>query len=136
MTRDEENLLTRRYLLWCYKSTKEALDRIDRKFTQVQVDRNLLNSLENEAVSYACSELGEKIESFKKYIQDKEKSGLEEKYVDFKKEVLQPEYIYLQLRLRAVEKAIGIFLGDGELAKIQNLYENEMSRRILEARDH
>jgi len=37
--------LTKRYLLWCYKTTKEQLDWIDRKFTQIQVDRYTLKCL-------------------------------------------------------------------------------------------
>jgi len=34
---NERNLI-RRYLIWCYKATKEDLDKVDRKFTQLRVD--------------------------------------------------------------------------------------------------
>lgn len=48
----QENLI-RSYLIWCYKTTKEDLDRIDRYFTQVLVDRRLLDILlkgKNESI--------------------------------------------------------------------------------------
>jgi len=37
--------LIRRYLIWCYKTTKEDLDRIDRYFTQNIADDFLLDQL-------------------------------------------------------------------------------------------
>jgi len=36
----------------------------------------------------------------------------------------------------AIEKTIKYFLGDKELEKINHLYEQEMTKRILEAREH
>lgn len=40
--------LKTRYLVWLYKTTKERLDRIDRKFTQLEVDRFILRELEKD----------------------------------------------------------------------------------------
>ena len=39
--------LIRRYLVWCYKETKEELDKIDRYFTQLEADAFILAQLKN-----------------------------------------------------------------------------------------
>ena len=41
MDKDSRNL-KKRYLIWLYKTTKEALDRIERKFTQADIDKFIL----------------------------------------------------------------------------------------------
>jgi len=41
---DQKNLI-RSYLVWCYKTTKEDLDKIDRYFTQNHVDNFILSRL-------------------------------------------------------------------------------------------
>ena len=38
--------LKKRYLIWLYKETKEALDRVDRKFTQIEIDKFILEELQ------------------------------------------------------------------------------------------
>ncbi|MCB9770979.1 MAG: hypothetical protein H6754_00285 [Candidatus Omnitrophica bacterium] len=126
--------LIRRYLLWCFKTTREDLDRIDRYFTQALVDRRFLDILlKNKENS---SEYQKKIADFQSYMDIKEKNALGKKYLNLKKKTLQPEYWYLQARLAAIEQVIVEFLGKRELKSIQGLYENEMTRRILEAREH
>ena len=37
--------LKKRYLIWFYKTTKEALDKIERKFTQMEIDKFILKEL-------------------------------------------------------------------------------------------
>jgi len=44
MNLKEKNLL-RRYLIWCYKTTKEELDKVDRYFTQDVADAYILKCL-------------------------------------------------------------------------------------------
>lgn len=131
----QEKALVRRYLIWCYKTTKESLDRIDRKFTQAVVDRNILARLEGMK-SASRGDYDKLIEDFKLYIVNKEKEGLQQKYIDGKKKVLNPQYLYLHNRLMAIEAAIRHFLGSRELEQIVSLYEQEMTRRILESREH
>ncbi len=126
--------LTKRYLLWCYKTTKEKLDWIDRKFTQAVVDHHILKQL--RAVSKKDSGYLKRVKEFKTYITKKEKRGMSEKFLNFQKKSLKPEYIYLSTRLAAIEKSIIDFLGKRELKDIQTIYEQEMTRRILESRDH
>lgn len=129
----EQNLI-RRYLLWCYKTTKEDLDRIDRYFTQALVDRRLLDLLlKNKETNDAYQQ---KIAEFQVYMDTKEKNALGKKYVNLKKKTLQPDYWYLQNRLAAIEQVIIEFLGRKELKSIQSAYEKEMTSRILEAREH
>ena len=128
--------LVERYLIWCYKTTKEALDKIDRKFTQTQVDRFILNHIEKAQLQpQPLSDYRQSIDDFKLYISDKEKDGRKEKYLNGKDGALNSNYIYLQNRLNAIEGAIRHFLGPRALVKIHLLYEQEMTRRILESRD-
>lgn len=129
-----EKDLIRRYLLWCYKSTKESLDRIDRKFTQVAVDRLILKHLKKQ--SNPDEEYTKKVQEFDKYLLNKEQEGLDQKFSDVDRGSLRPDYLYLQNRLGAVEKAIAHFLGVRALSKIKLQYEQEMTRRILESKDH
>ncbi len=138
----EQKALVRRYLIWCYKTTKEALDRIDRKFTQLLVDRFILKELEgrdkkdkdlldaNSLKSYQ-----QKREEFEQYILAKEQEAYSVKFSDQDHHVLKADYLYLKNRLTAVEKAICHFLGEKGLGYIQSHYEDEMTRRILEARE-
>ena len=120
--------LIRRYLLWAYKSTKESFERIERKTTQLTVDEFILK--------YLFKHKYEIPPAFKTYISDKRKDELKLKFVDGDKQKLHPEYVYLKDRLEAIEAAIAYFLGAKELRQIQELYEKEFTRRILEARDH
>ncbi len=138
LTKPQKNL-TRRYLLWCYKTTKEDLDRIDRYFTQLKVDAFMLANL-SKAKEFKGGKQDKayqkKVGDFKKYMEGKESRVLAQKFKDPEKKILKPEYLYLQRRLAAIEKAIVHFLGKKELSVIEEMYEEEMTLRILEARAH
>jgi hypothetical protein len=71
------------------------------------------------------------IEEFKVYIQNKEKDALAQKYEG---KELKPEYNFLQIKLKAIEKAIEKEFGKKWLEEIRGLYEEEMIRRIIEER--
>ena len=130
----KEKDLIRRYLIWCYKTTKESLDRIDRYFTQLHVDRFVLAELKK--VKNTAEAYHNLVRDFEKNMQAKEKNVLPKKFSDSSKKILEPNYQYLRERLSAIEKAIGHFLGKNEFKKINDFYEEEMTRRILEAREH
>ena len=135
----EEKRLYRRYLIWCYKTTKEELDRIDRKFTQLHVDEYLLKFLLKKKESFSTGLMPQyksQIENFKRYMEDKEKGAYAQKFTDKDSQVWQPHYCYLKNRLAAVEKTIKDLLSKKELTAIQESYEVEMTRRIWEAREH
>jgi len=135
----EEKRLIRRYLIWCYKTTKEELDRIDRYFTQMKADEVILSELNKRAKKkdkVAAWAAAKKTQEFKVYMDKKTSRALSQKYRDVKKKILNPDYIYLKDRLSGIELAITKFLGKKELQTVQDLYEKEMTQRILTAREH
>ena len=71
-----DNKLVKRYLIWCFKTTKEDLDRINRYFTQSTVDQFLLKALKEDAEANAISE---SIDEFEKYMQVKLNKAKEKK---------------------------------------------------------
>ena len=136
---DEKNLI-RRYLIWCYKTTKEELDRVDRKFTQLRVDRNILKELSKDQVEgrrlLLDGEYQKLLKEFEGYIRQKEKDAFTAKFTNKKSLKLVPRYEYLMNRLRAIEKTIISMLGKKELRRVIHLYEEEMISRILQSREH
>jgi len=133
--RDTKNLKFR-YLLWLYKTTKEEFDRIERKFTQLNIDKKIMRHMGEHFNSRNLKRKNEArklIKGFKEYINKKEKDGRELKF-DGRK--LQPEYYHLSLKLEAIENTITEELGHCGLREIKALYEREMIRRIIEAQDH
>jgi hypothetical protein len=136
LTLSEKNLI-KRYLLWCFKTTRESLDRVDRKFTQVQVDRYILESLEKGSKRKNISaEYFALLDGFKDYIHAKEKDGIALKFSKSKPDQLNAEYLYLQNRIKGIERAVVYFLGSRVLSEFILQYESEMTRRILESREH
>ena len=131
--------LIRRYLTWCYKTTKEDFDRIDRYFTQLDVDSYVLKQLrlskdykqKDKQQSY-----GALVDEFEEYSEKKKANVLKKKYSSKDCSQFHPQYIYLKNRLGAIEKAIVHFLGKKDKENIRCLYEKEMTRRILQATDH
>jgi len=134
-----EKVLIRRYLIWCYKTTKEELDRIERYYTQIQVDHFVLSDLrktEEFNSSKGSVPFREIVGEFEKYIEDKKRNVDQKKFTDDQQRDLSPDYIYLKCRFSALKKAIKHFLGARELNNICSLYEQEMTGRILQAREH
>jgi len=127
ITLDQRNLI-RRYLLWAYKSTKEAFERIERKTTQLIVDEYVFGHFSKNKFEIP--------QEFKTYIINKRKDELKLKFTDDNRKKLHPQYVYLSNRLAAIEAAVKHFLGTKELVRMQAFYEEEFTRRILEARDH
>ncbi|MFH0855667.1 MAG: hypothetical protein V1869_04070 [Candidatus Omnitrophota bacterium] len=127
--RDLKNL-KKRYLIWFYKTTKEALDKIERKFTQVDIDRFILEELKNSDKDKAAESL---IARFEEYLQKKETDGLSLKFENKK---VRPDYLFLCWKLEAIEKAIAKELGKKALEEIKLLYEVEMIERILRSTEH
>ncbi|MCM8795211.1 MAG: hypothetical protein NC928_00755 [Candidatus Omnitrophica bacterium] len=130
MNKAEIKNLKKRYCLWLYKTTKESLDKIERKFTQLEIDRGILSELKK---SPHAKKIKKFIREFEGYIQNKERDGLNLKY---KNNALRPEYEFLVLKLRAVKKIIAKELGKDALRKIGFLYEKEMAKRILKSTPH
>ncbi len=132
LTRAAYQGLIRRYLLWLYKTTKDELDRIDRKFTQLDVDRFIsdhffrilgrLNKKSRDA-------LGPFFREWDAYIDTKEKDAEGLKYVG--PEELEAHYAFLHLKLQAVLLAARRFLGTKSVQEFQRLYEAKAIENIL-----
>jgi hypothetical protein len=122
--------LKKRYLLWFYKTTKEDLDRVERKFTQLDIDKFILKELKKLDKG---KKLGKYIGEFEVYIANKEKDGLSLKYENGG---LKPEYSFIVAKLKAVESSVVKELGKSALKEIKSLYEKEMTERILRSTEH
>lgn len=126
--RDIKNL-KKRYLIWFYKATKEALDKIERKFTQLDIDKFILKELKAKDKEKRAEKF---IAEFQAYILSKEMDGIGLKYEGRQ---LKPDYYFLELKLKSIEKAIVKELGMKTLDEIKALYEKEMTERILKSRE-
>jgi len=129
--------LKKRYFIWLYKSTKEDFDKYERKFTQIDIDNDILTEMENALLgSYLPHEkdaLQKHIDDFQRYIQTKEKACSELR--DQHKKI-NPDFIFSEIKLNAVEKIIIKELGRKGLEEIRSLYEEEMTQRILKSTEH
>lgn len=136
MDKKDEKNLKERYLTWLYKMTKEAFDRYERKFTQVEIDEFILKEMEKELRgSYLPQEkkaLEKLVNDFRNYIAEKEKACLKLKY---KGKKIEPEFIFLDVKLDAIEKAIVSEFGKCALDKMKEDYQQEMLRRIMEQKE-
>jgi len=136
MKTQETRNLKYRYLLWLYKTVKEEMDRIDRKFTQVEVDREIEKHISRNA---RLSQIGDSDKfrelqaAWKGYVDKKQADGKSLKY-DGKK--IKAEYYFTKTKMEAVEKIIKRMFGDKVLKEIKTAYEEEMCKRILESREH
>jgi hypothetical protein len=130
MNSDDIKNLKYRYCLWFYKTAKEAVDRIERKATQLDIDRVVLRELNKDANK---GKIKKHIGEFTDYIEKKEK--------EYRAQVSPAgesvsDYIFLVAKLKAVEKAIVEEFGTKRLQEIKSLYEKEMRGRILESTEH
>ncbi|MDD5281590.1 MAG: hypothetical protein PHC37_06010 [Candidatus Omnitrophica bacterium] len=137
MNKQDVKNLKKRYFIWLYKTTKEAFDKYERKFTQVDIDQDILVEMEKELLgSYLPHEkdaLQKHINDFQRYIEDKERACSELRDQGKKK---NPEFLFLDIKLNAIEKIIAQELGRRGLERIKALYEFEMIDRILKNTEH
>ena len=137
MNKQDIKNLKKRYFVWLYKTTKEAFDKFERKFTQTEIDKDILSEVENALMgAYLPHEkeaLEKLVNSFQEYIAGKEKACLELKYQGLR---TNPEFIFLDAKLEAIEKLIAKEFGRKALAEVKALYELEMTQRILRGAEH
>jgi len=129
--------LKKRYFIWLYKTTKEAFDKFERKFTQTDIDKDILKGIENELMGsylpHEKAQLEKMVDDFQEYISTKEKACLELKAQGLRKNT---EFIFLDVKLNVIEKLIVKELGRRALAEIKGMYEKEMARRIIRSTEH
>lgn len=117
--------LKTRYLVWLYKTTKEAVDRVDRKFTQLEIDRQIRAILFKEInLSTEKKSLEKFLKELDEYIAKKETEA---------QSLKDPAYTLHKLKLAAIERSIERLLDKKSLEEIKELYQQEMLRRIIEA---
>jgi hypothetical protein len=137
MDNQDNKNLKKRYFIWLYKTTKEAFDKFERKFTQTEIDKDILQEVENALMGaylpHEKVQLEKLVNDFQEYIAVKEKACLELKYQGLR---TNPEFIFLDVKLNAIEKLIVKELGRKGLAEIKALYEKEMARRIMRSTEH
>jgi hypothetical protein len=136
MDKQDVQNLKKRYLLWLYKVTKEAFDKYERKFTQLEVDEELLKEIElalkDSFLPGEKNELERLVNDFRKYIDEKEEASVKLKYRGKK---TNPEFIFLDIKLNAIETVIKKEFGKKFLEAVKTLYEEEMVGRIMERRE-
>jgi len=125
-----------RYLLWLYKTVKEELDRIDRKFTQLDVDQEIFKYMTehmdlNQVFDHG--KLKDLKKDFEEYMHKKEKEGEKSKLEGGKE---KPDYYFLSLKLKAIEDVIVRLFGAKARTDIKKAYEKEMRKRILKSTEH
>jgi|GEM_PF-244592 len=133
LSKDEHASLLKRYLLWLYKMTKDECDKIDRKFTQLEIDRQIEKILEKsiDACDPALRQaLALQLGEWKAYIVGKEADGERLKFDSNGQ--LDPHYAFLCLKKEAVERLIVTQFGHKGLREIKDLYEEASRIRILE----
>lgn len=137
MNNQDVKNLKKRYFIWLYKNAKEIFDKYERKFTQVDIDNDILDEMEKELLgAYLPHEkdaLQKHINDFQKYIENKEKACSELR--DQHKKI-NPDFIASEIKLDAIEKIIIKQLGRRGLEEIKSLYEQEMTERILKGTEH
>ena len=129
--------LKKRYFIWLYKIAKETFDKFERKFTQIDIDQDILAAMENELLgTYLPHEkdaIQKRIDDFQRYIESKEKACSDLRDQDKK---INPDFIFSEIKLDAIEKVIVKELGKKGLEEIKSLYEKEMIERILKSTEH
>lgn len=134
MPQREKKNLQLRYLMWLYKTTKEQIDRIDRKFTQLDIDCKIRAYLAVHIKKYppaVRNGLEAQLTKWSRYISDKEVAALDSKFCDSKKRIPRAEYAFLSLKLQVVEKLMRTAGGAKFLQGVKRAYYREMARRIF-----
>ena len=116
----------KRYLFWLYKTTRDELDRVDRKFTQLEVDRDLQQIFEE----YEGGEAAPFIEEWSRYIASKEADARKLKFDD--KGGVLASYTFLHLKLKAVESVTTKLFGNRTVREFEHLIEDAAIKNILQ----
>lgn len=126
-------LLSKRYLLWLYKTTKEELDKIERKFTQLEIDREIEKLLEKEAklLGAATREgVAPHLKAWREYVFEKESEAQKLKFGDDGQP--QPEYLFLHLKLKVVERVATARFGRKAFHEFKEICEAAAVHRIVD----
>ncbi len=130
---DDQVSLSKRYLFWLYKTTRDELDKVDRKFMQLAVDNEIYKKLK-KAVKRLGPGISGTLEAFlrewQEYIFQKDSDAQKLKYSEDGK----PNHAYLSLRLKleAIEAVVRGRFGKKQLLFYKELYEDAAYEVILQ----
>ena len=116
MNAHDKRSLYKRYLFWLYKTTRTEIDKVDRKFTQLEIDRKI------EKILSANKGISAQLKEWKDYILSKESDALKQKFASDGS--LDPGYRFLCLKLEAVEAITKKMFGARTLAEFKRLCED------------
>jgi hypothetical protein len=128
---DDVRSLQKRYLFWLYKTTKDELDRIDRKFTQLDIDRAMLDFFRGRAVGARDVVKGGVdifVREWQEYVTGKEADARKLRF-DEKGGILA-SYYFLHLKLKAVLDLAQRRFGARAVRDFKRYYE-EASMRLI-----
>ena len=132
VSQEDQNSLSKRYLLWLYKTTRDEADKIERKFTQLDIDREVEKLLKKKTGGLKSSlkaGVSPFMEEWKEYIFRKESDGQKLKFTEeFEPD---PKYIFLRLKLEAIENIMKASFGAAFFKEARKLYEDSCIQRIL-----
>ena len=118
--------LEKRYLFWLYKTTRDELDRIDRKFTQLEIDRGMQKIFrEHEGGALASF-----VEEWDRYIANKQAEAKKLKFDD--KGGVLPSYAFLRLKLEAVRGLTSKLFGARLVREFEEMVEAAAMENILQ----
>ncbi len=145
---EDKRSLSRRYLFWLYKTTKDELDKVDRKFTQLDIDRAIQKMLviKTGALKGALKDdVAPYLAEWKEYILQKEGEGIGLKFsssgrldpslIGIGRSVpsgLDPKYLFLSLKLEAVTAITTKMFGANTLKEFRKLCEEAAMKMIMQ----
>lgn len=133
ISKEDKKSLYKRYLFWLYKTTKDELDKIDRKFTQLEVDKRLEKILTRKAGTWGRRTkegILPFLKEWQEYIFAKESDAQKLRFSEDGH--VNPGYLFLYLKLEAIKDIIKATLGKKGLLEFKRLYEESAMKRISE----
>jgi hypothetical protein len=133
ISKEDKTSLHKRYLFWLYKMTREESDKTDRKFTQLDVDKEIQKLLGDKVRGLGAAfekNLSPFLKEWKKYVFQKESDAQKLKFTE--DGLMDPGYLFLRLKLEAIEQVTKARFGRKALAEFKKLYEEISLKRILE----
>ena len=128
---DDVGSLQKRYLFWLYKTTKDELDRIDRKFTQLDIDREMLDIFRHQAdiaPDVVRGGLDALAREWKEYVAGKEADARKLRFDDEGR--VLASYYFLHLKLKGTLAIARRRFGANMFRYFKRLYE-EASMRLI-----
>jgi hypothetical protein len=130
---DDVRSLQKRYLFWLYKTTKDELDRIDRKFTQLDIDREMLDVFRRRAVDARDTVKGGVdafVREWQEYVAGKEADARKLRFDEDGH--IMASYYFLHLKLKTVLRIVRRRFGARTVGDFKRLYEEASMRLIVQ----